>query len=301
MKTTLQERLDKATPKWPEVRITLRDLDNDEPDDGTDLDDAGAGEQVQPAATVTVSGVITDVADEAEALTRTAAQARTLGRPIRARITHTPAGPARRVIVDIDGTVTHLDGPLPTTTAGAERPAAAAGSTPITKTSPRRRGRGRRTGAGPGGSRAGGILAAFPAPLRPILKWGVPVVGVLFLASVIVLVVKGSSTSNKPAGPAPVAQIPPPAGCTPNSPRPAGPRRPRGPFSSRTTPPPRSPPATGRSSRSPPPTAVLCRSTTATGTCRSSRPMAAPAGPSPWIPRPASALSSSPLTACRSR
>ena len=75
MKTLSPARLDQDTPKWPEVRITLGD-----------------------SPTVTVSGVITPVADEPAAITRCAEQARALGRPIRARVT-TADGALRRLIV----------------------------------------------------------------------------------------------------------------------------------------------------------------------------------------------------------
>ena len=93
MKTLPADRLDRDTPNWPEVRITLGDN-----------------------TTVTVSGVITPVADEAAALARTAAQARTLGRPIRARLT-TVAGAHRKLIVAADGAVTELDSASPVTIA----------------------------------------------------------------------------------------------------------------------------------------------------------------------------------------
>src|SRR6478735_9912427 len=88
MKTLSPSRLDQDTPKWPEVRITLGD---------------------QP--TVTVSGVITPVDDRAAAVTRCAEQARTLGRPIRARVTAAD-GALRRMIVTPDAAVTTLDSPL---------------------------------------------------------------------------------------------------------------------------------------------------------------------------------------------
>lgn len=166
MKTTTIDRLDRDTPKWPEVRITIGDV-----------------------TTVTVSGVVTPVADEATALARAAAQARTLGRPIRARLT-TADGDLYRLIVSADGTVTEIDdntaAPVP-----SQASAAAAVDAPPAK---------KRTTTG--------VLSRFPAPLRPIIKWGTPVFGVLVVASVGVLIFHGKGDATDQTAP-PSAAVPP--------------------------------------------------------------------------------------------
>jgi hypothetical protein len=169
MKTLTPARLDQDTPKWPEVRITL-------------------GEH----PTVTVSGVITPVDDEATAITRCADQARTLGRPIRARIT-TPTGDVRRVIVTTDGVVTTLD------TGPAAKPAGSATARGKPPTRPR-------SGSGPGSN---GVLSRFPAPVRPLIRWGAPAMGVLVLASLAVMMVNARSSSADAGAPAPTAPVPP--------------------------------------------------------------------------------------------
>lgn len=182
MKTMSPDRLDKATPKWPEVRITVGDL-----------------------TTVTVSGVLTDVTGETEALTRTAAQARTYGRPIRARITD-DHGHVRKVIVAIDGTVTDINGPAPATAptpADAEPAGTPAGSSPITRSNGKRKARATKAGQ----NKSSGILDRFPARLRPVLKFGVPVIGALFLAAAVVLIIKAGA-QDEPVGPPPVAVAP---------------------------------------------------------------------------------------------
>lgn len=166
MKTLPADRLDRDTPKWPEVRITLGDN-----------------------PTVTVSGVETPTDDEATALARTAAQARTLGRPIRARVT-TAAGALHRLIVSTDGTVTEIGGTSPVRATKAPPTAAAVDAQPAKKRS------------------AAGILGRFPAPLRPVLKWGTPVFGVLVLASAGVLAFHGDGDADAPTAP-PIASVPP--------------------------------------------------------------------------------------------
>jgi hypothetical protein len=168
MKTLTPARLDQDTPKWPEVRITL-------------------GEH----PTVTVSGVITPVDDEATAITRCADQARTLGRPIRARIT-TPAGDARRVIVTADGAVTTLN---PKSAASPAGPVTTRGKPPT-----------RRSGSG---RRGNGVLSRFPAPVRPVIRWGAPAMGVLVVASVAVMMVNGRGSSADADALAPAAPVPP--------------------------------------------------------------------------------------------
>lgn len=169
MKTLTPARLDQDTPKWPEVRITL-------------------GEH----PTVTVSGVITAVDDEATAITRCAGQASTLGRPIRARIT-TPTGDVRRVIVTTSGVVTALDNGLAATSAGS---ATARGKPPARQ----------RSGSG---RRGKSVLSRFPAPVRPLIRWGAPAMGVLVVASVTVLMVNARSSSADADAPAPTAPVPP--------------------------------------------------------------------------------------------
>jgi hypothetical protein len=171
MKTLTPTRLDQDTPKWPEVRITL-------------------GEH----PTVTVSGVITPVDDEDTAITRCADQARTLGRPIRARIT-TATGDVRRVIVTADGIVTTLDNAAAASPAG---PATARGK-PAARP---RSGSGRR---GKGKS----VLSRFPAPMRPVIRWGAPAMGVLVVASVTVMLVNARGSSADAGAPAPTAPVPP--------------------------------------------------------------------------------------------
>lgn len=169
MKTLPADRLDRDTPKWPEVRITLGDN-----------------------TTVTVSGVITPVADEAAALARTAAQARTLGRPIRARLT-TVGGAHRKLIVAADGAVTELD---------------SAGPVTITKTPATRQ----HANAAPPAARkrtsTTSILGRFPTPLRPIIKWGTPVFGVLVAASIGVLIFHRPGTADADTAPPPAATPP---------------------------------------------------------------------------------------------
>jgi hypothetical protein len=169
MKTLTPTRLDQDTPKWPEVRITL-------------------GEH----PTVTVSGVITPVDDEATAITRCADQARTLGRPIRARITTTTGDP-RRVIVTADGVVTTLD---PDPAAGLAGSATARGKPPA------------RSKAG-SGRRGNGVLSRFPAPVRPVIRWGAPAMGVLVVASVAVMMLNGRGSSADAGAPTPTAPVPP--------------------------------------------------------------------------------------------
>lgn len=171
MKTLTPTRLDQDTPKWPEVRITL-------------------GEQ----PTVTVSGVITPVDDEATAITRCADQARTLGRPIRARVT-TAAGAHRRVIVTADGTATTLD-------AGAATSRPAGSATTRGKAPARRQ-------TGSSGRRGKGVLSRFPARVRPVIRWGAPAMGVLVLASVAVMVLNGHGSTADAGAPAPTAPVPP--------------------------------------------------------------------------------------------
>ena len=176
MKTLSPDRLDKATPQWPVVRITL-------------------GAQ----ATVTVSGVVVDVADEAEALSRTAAQARTPNRPIRATITD-EHGNVRKVIVTPDGAVTDLDGSPPAGAPTTRAAAPATGSSPATK--------GKKKGKKQGRGTFTRILNRFPAPLRPVVRWGAPALAVLVLASCAVLIVKAGA-DDEPVGPPPVAAVPP--------------------------------------------------------------------------------------------
>jgi hypothetical protein len=170
MKTLTPARLDQDTPKWPEARITL-------------------GEH----PTVTVSGVITPVDDEATAITRCADQARTLGRPIRARITTPTTGDVRRVIVTTDGIVTTLDNGSAATPAG---PATARGKPPARQRSER-------------GRRGSGVLSRFPAPVRPVIRWGAPAMGVLVVASVAVMMANARGSSADAVAPAPTAPVPP--------------------------------------------------------------------------------------------
>ena len=165
MKTLSLARLDQDTPNWPEVRITLGDN-----------------------ATVTVSGVVTPVDDEATAITRTADQARSLGRPIRARIT-TADGHQRRAIVTTDGTVIPLTAPTSTTKA--------AGTAAAVKTSRPRRARGK------------GALTRFPAPVRPVIRWGAPIMGVLVASSVALLLLHDKGNTADADAPAASAPIPP--------------------------------------------------------------------------------------------
>lgn len=169
MKTLPADRLDRDTPKWPEVRITLGNN-----------------------TTVTVSGVITPVADETAALARTAAQARTLGRPIRARVT-TAGGAHRKLIVAADGAVTELDSAGPVTI--AKTPATRQHAT-VAQPAVRKR------------TSATTILGRFPTPLRPIIKWGTPVFGVLVAASIGVLIFHRPGTADADTAP-PTAATPP--------------------------------------------------------------------------------------------
>lgn len=139
--------------------------------------------------TVTVSGVLTPVDDEAAAIRRAAEQARALGRPIRARIA--AAGAVRRLIVSTDAAVTVLDTPTPAPHNGT-------GTTPgtqTTKATTKPRGGGQR------------ILTRFPHRLRPVIRWGAPLMAVLVLASVVVMVLHDRSASAQAAGAAPTAPL----------------------------------------------------------------------------------------------
>ncbi|WP_420119410.1 hypothetical protein, partial [Micromonospora sp.] len=99
MKASTLARLDRDTPRWPEIRI---DLTGDQP-------------------TVTIGGVITPVRDEHAALDVVAGQAAAHGRPVRARIAD-PDG-LTRLIVDTTGAATTLTGPRTITPpAGATQP-----------------------------------------------------------------------------------------------------------------------------------------------------------------------------------
>jgi hypothetical protein len=169
MRTLTPARLDQDTPKWPEVRIAL-------------------GEH----PTVTVSGVITPVDDEATAIVRCADQARTLGRPIRARIT-TATGDVCGVIVTAAGAVTTLDPGPAATSAG---PATARGNPPARP----------RSGSG---RRGKSVLSRFPAPVRPVIRWGALAMGVLVLASLAVMMVNARGSSADAGAPAPTAPVPP--------------------------------------------------------------------------------------------
>lgn len=170
-RTPTPTRLDQDTPKWPEVRI-------------------GVGETVDDPTTVTVSGVITPVADHAAAIARAAEQARALGRPIRVRVTTTDGLVLHRLIVTAGAAVTTLDQPPPTRDGhggvGGNKPAKARGRT--------------------GGK---GILGRFPARLRPVIRWGAPALGILVAASLLVLVLHGRGDTAEAGGPQPVAPIPP--------------------------------------------------------------------------------------------
>ena len=163
MRTLTPSRLEQDTPKWPEVRITLGD---------------------QP--TVTVSGIVTPVDDETAAIIRCVEQARTLGRPIRVRIT-TAGGNLRRLIVDTDSTVTALA--PPTSTAHAPNPRKA-----VVKKTGRRHGK--------------GLLSRFPEPLRPVIRWGAPAMGLLVVSSVVVMVLHGRGNTADADAPAPAAPVP---------------------------------------------------------------------------------------------
>ena len=184
-------KLDRDTPKWPELRVTL----------GT-------------PSTIYISGIAHPLDSEdpqADAVARAADVARDTGHPIRMTATDGDTGTVDRMIVTADRSVVLLDHATPAPTSKDSPPAVAA-----RKTS------GRRKAAKPGQKKpVTGFLAAFPPRLRPFIKWGGPAFLLLVMAALVVgLVVKGhashrnqqASTVDHPAAPSGqlYTQYPPP-------------------------------------------------------------------------------------------
>lgn len=242
MKAPTPTRLDRDTPRWPEVRITV------------------TGDQ----ATVTIAGVITPVADRQAALDAAASQATALGRPVRARITDGEA--TTRIVIDGAGATTVLSstGNIPAQTAGSSAAAsftaasdrqtapaiaAAAGgtlpadavaasmdgtetsedsvgddddqdevddqdagdpdaeATPLGSAAPSKLRRQRKSSARkkkPAGKK-GGRWRKLPAPIR----WGAAALGGLTLASAGVLIVNGGGHRTADAAAPAIAAVPP--------------------------------------------------------------------------------------------
>ena len=184
-------RLDRDTPKWPELRVTLGD-----------------------PSTIYISGIAHPLDSEdpqADAVAQAADVARDNGHPIRMTATDADTGTVDRMIVTADRSVVLLDHATPAATTAENHPPTTARKSP-----------GRRKAAKPAAKKPStGFLAAFPPRLRPVIKWGGPAFVLLVVAALVVgLVVKGhanhrnqqASTVDHPAPPAGqlYTQYPPP-------------------------------------------------------------------------------------------
>lgn len=191
---TIAAKLDAATPGWPVVEASLAD-----------------------PPTVTVSGVTTAVTGDdpqREIIAAAAAQARSNGRPIRARVS-TPGGQVHRLIVTPTGRVVRLDQHptgRPGTPTGPRKPGPAPRKAKARPGKPARSTRGRRPGRsrGPGRGWVGvgvpRVWGRFPRPVR----WVGLVLGVLTVAALVVIVVHDATPAAEAAAGPVGAPAPPP-------------------------------------------------------------------------------------------
>lgn len=177
MKSAQLARLDRDTPKWPEIRATLGDN-----------------------AAITISGVTRPLATEdkqAEIVALAGQQARANGSPIRLTVRRAD-GALERLIVALDDTVARLDHAQP-----VDAPAAPPAGDQVKP--PRTRGRAKsRTKSSTNGAtrkRGTGLLGIFSLRNAGLIKWAGAGFAALVVAAAIVIAVKAASHGGTPTTP----------------------------------------------------------------------------------------------------